>query len=301
MTKLKSEITGVTLLFAVLLTACKSTPDTLSRDYPTKTPDELVALVNNSRLDFEYFSAKAAVDVKTPRQSNSFRATLRIRRDSAIWVSVSPAMGIEVFRLVCTTDSVLYIDKLKKEYFRGTYQKLNELSNSDLDYFALQDLLLGNPLYFESGLDYRSKNEPEGYLLSTKNAKLLKRITGNGHREDYFIPADTTGGDLNEKRLLRLQNKKEEEELIVRQYWLDYTHGKITQTTFTDLSSAVFLSAQYLQFEPADGQMLPSKIALTLGNTKDQATFNLDYSRIKLNDPSEMPFSIPGKYDEVRH
>jgi len=46
--------------------------------------------------------------------------------------------------------------------------------------------------------------------------------------------------------------------------------------------------------------MIPSKISLALGNTKDQATFKLDYSRMKLNAPFEMPFSIPDKYDEVR-
>lgn len=300
MTKDISKSSFVVLLLFVFLTACKSTPTRVIRNYPVKTSQELVGLTEKSPLQFDHFSAKASVDVQTPNQSNSFRATLRIRRDSALWVSVSPAMGIEVFRILCTQDSVLYIDKMKKEFFRGTYQKLNELANSDLTFEALQDLLLGNPLYFEPEMDYRSRNEDEGYHLYTRNARFLRRVTNNERGEEQFVTIDTTSADLNEKRLLRLQSKKEDDELIVRQYWLDYTHGKIVQSVFTDLASALNLSARYSGFEEVDGEMIPSKISLALGNTKDQATFKLDYSRMKLNDPFEMPFSIPEKYDEVR-
>ncbi len=300
MTKDFNKLSVVVLLLIVFLTACKSTPTRVIRNYPVKSSSELVALIENSQLQFEHFSAKASVDVQTPDQSNSFRATLRIRRDSALWVSVSPAMGIEVFRLLCTQDSVLYIDKLKKEYFRGTYNKLNEIANSDLTFQALQDLLLGNPLYFEPEMDYRSRNDDAGYHLSTRNARFLRRVTTNDWQDDQFISLDTNSSDLKEKKLLRLQNKKDDDELVVRQYWLDYTHGKIVQSIFTDLSSALNLSAHYSGFEEVDGELIPSKISLALGNTKDQATFKLEYSRMKLNATFEMPFSIPEKYDEVR-
>ncbi len=288
------------ILLVVMLSACKTRPAATVLNYPKKTPDALVSLTENSRLEFEFFQAKASVDVRLPQQSNSFGATVRIQRDSAIWVSVSPAMGIEVFRLLCTQDSVFYIDRMKKQYFKGNYKKLSELSGSDLDYAAIQNLLLGDPLYFEKSLDYQVMNDHQGYLLSTKNSHLLEKFARSTPPPTHLISRDSTV-TLAERRVLRLHNPDTDEDLVVRQYWLDYTHGKITQTRFTDLWSAVMLNAQYTQFEPVDDQLIPSKIRLSIGNTKDEATFNLDYSRIKLNDPSGMPFSIPEKYDEVRH
>jgi len=289
----------VILLSLLLLGACKGKRDITAREYPPIAVDELVELTAASRLDFEHFSAKVSADVKAEGRSNSFRATLRIRRDSAIWVSVSPALGIEVFRLLCTQDSVLYIDKMKNEYFRGTYAKLNELTNSELTLQALQDILVGNPLYFNSDLKYRSRNDARGYQLSTRNVNLLRRVVSGSPGDALTLPVDSTGETINEKRLFRMQERMDDDDLIVRQYWMHYTLGKIVQTVFTDLSSALYLSAVYSDHELVDGLWIPSKAMLELGNTKEQATFRLSYSRIKLNTPAGMPFSIPDKYDEV--
>lgn len=284
-----------------LISGCKSPQATATRDYPPKTADELVAIAEQSKLDYKTFSAKVSVDLKAPDRSNSFRATLRVNGDSAIWVSVSPAMGIEVFRLLCTVDSVKYIDKIKNQYFLGTYEKLNKLTNSELTLEALQDILVGNPLYFNPDLKYRSKNDDEGYQLSTRNTNKLRRIVGADRNEGVIIPTDTSEADVNERRLNRIQDKWEDEELIVRQYWLDYTHGKVVHSIFTDLASALYLSAVYSDFETIDNRLIPTKAVLELGNTKEQATFKLDYSRIKLNSSLNMPFSIPDKYEEVRN
>lgn len=284
-----------------LLSACKDQRSISSREYPSRTSEELVLLAQNTTLDFEQFSAKVSADVRSPKSNNSFRATLRIRKDSAIWVSVSPALGIEVFRVLCTQDSVLYVDKINKEFFRGTYKKLNEITNSDLTLNAIQDILVGNPLYFDPELKYRTKNDDEGYQLSTRNVNRLRRMVGTDREEGPVIPYDTTNAELNEKRLMRLQEKLDDEELIVRQYWFDYAHGKIVQSVFTDLASALYLSAVYDQFEEVDGKLIATKASLELGNTKEQATFKLDYSRIKLNEPLSMPFSIPDKYEQIRN
>lgn len=301
MNRTQSAIGGVLVSMLFLLVGCKDQRALSSREYPSRTSEDLVSLAQNTRLDFEQFSAKISADVRSPQNNNSFRATLRIRKDSAIWVSVSPALGIEVFRVLCTQDSVLYVDKINKSFFRGTYKKLNELTNSELNLQALQEILVGNPLYFDPELKYRSKNDEVGYQLSTRNVNRLRRMVGTDREEGPVIPYDTTNSELNEKRLMRLQDRLDDDELIVRQYWFDYDHGKIIQSVFTDLASALYLSAVYDKFEPVEDQLIPTKASLELGNTKEQATFKLDYSRIKLNEPLSMPFSIPNKYEQIRN
>lgn len=296
-----ASFTGLALAGLLLLFGCKPTERAVAREYPPKSEADLIALAQNNHFDFQWFSAKISADARTPERSNSFRATLRIRKDSAIWVSVSPAMGIEAFRLLCTRDSVKYLDKLKNQYFLGTYKRLNELTNSDLDLQALQDILVGDPLYFDAQLGYRARKDETGYLLSTRNANRLRRIVGTERDESLVIPADTSDTDLNERRLNRLQDRWKDEDLIVRQYWFDYDHGKVVQSVFTDLGSALYLSSQYSTFEDINGQLFPTEAALELGNTEEQATFKLDYSRIKVNVPAGMPFSIPSKYEPVQN
>ena len=40
----------------------------------------------------------------TARITRASRRTLRVVRDSAVWISVIPALGIEVARVLLTTD-----------------------------------------------------------------------------------------------------------------------------------------------------------------------------------------------------
>lgn len=294
------SITIVFIAVAIIGSACKGKRALSTADYPTLNTEDLISLADSSHLSFESFSAKVSADVKTPDQSNSFRATLRIRRDSAIWASISPALGIEVFRLLCTQDSVLYIDKMKKQYFRGTYKKLNEIAKSELTLGGLQDLLLGDPLYFNPDLKYRSNIDGVGYQLSTKNANRLRRMVGADRGEIMVLDSDSVD-NRTEKKLFRLQERMDDDNLVVRQYWMSNPQGKVVQSVFTDLVSAIYLMARYSGHEMIDGQWIPTKTFLELGNTEEQATFKLDYSRIKLNESVAMPFSIPDKYEEVRN
>lgn len=291
------------LLFALIClsfvaVSCKSKQAVAVRDYPPKNSAELMLLAAQNDMEYQQFSAKISAKVKTPSRSNSFRATIRIRRDSAIWASVTPAMGIEAFRVLCTQDSVKYIDKLNKQYFLGTYQKFNEITKSELDLRAIQDILLGNALYFDPGLNYHAQNRPEGYHLATENTEKLKRMAKVEDVQWLIAAPDSTS--KADKKLERLRNKNEEEDLVVRQYWFDYSHGKLVQSVFTDLVTAQFLSAVYGKFETIDDQLFPTETFIELGNTAEQATFDLEYSRIKLNTALSMPFSIPDKYEAVR-
>lgn len=288
----------VYICVSFVIVGCKNKHAVAVRDFPLKTSQELVVIATQNDLEYEQFSAKISASVRTPQRSNSFRATIRIRRDSAIWASVTPAMGIEAFRVLCTRDSVKYIDKLNKQYFLGTYKKLNEITKSQLDLGAIQDVLLGNALYFDPELKYRAHSDPEGYHLATRNTDKLKRMAGVDEVQGLIVPTDSTANA--ERKLHRLQNRKDDDELIVRQYWFDYSHGKLVQTVFTDLLTAQFLTAVYGQFEPVDNQLIPIKTYVELGNSAEQATFDLEYSRIKLNTPLSMPFSIPDKYEAVR-
>ncbi len=70
----------------------------------------------------------------------SFRGSLRILKDSIIWLSISK-MGIEGMRVKLTPDSVAFIDRLHRQYMTTSYDYLNEKFNIELDYFLIQSFL----------------------------------------------------------------------------------------------------------------------------------------------------------------
>ena len=71
--------------------------------------------VKSREFDFNYLSAKAEVSYTDKSgETSSFDINLRICRDSAIWISITPLLGIEVARVLIRHDSVIVLDRIHK-------------------------------------------------------------------------------------------------------------------------------------------------------------------------------------------
>ena len=62
---------------------------------PTSSIEEEYAL---EKFDFEYLQAKSKISFSSPDKSLSSSANIRMKKDSIIWISVSPIFGIEAAR-----------------------------------------------------------------------------------------------------------------------------------------------------------------------------------------------------------
>src|SRR5665213_3773276 len=59
-----------------------------------QTPEFLIQKLHENQFHFEWLYAKANVDVIRNKESFNFDVSLRMRKDSAIWASISPGLGI---------------------------------------------------------------------------------------------------------------------------------------------------------------------------------------------------------------
>lgn len=98
-------------------------------------------------VTFDQLSAKAKINFDSEKNSLSSTANIRIRKDSIIWVSLSPGLGIEAARILITQDSIFVIDKVHKEYQKIGLHELSEKFDFDIDYQLVQALILGNLIY----------------------------------------------------------------------------------------------------------------------------------------------------------
>jgi hypothetical protein len=106
--------------------------------------DSRVAMFKESRIDPLYCTTRVKFRYQDPEQSLSGTATVRMVRDSAVWVSVSVLFGIEAARLMFYPDRLELSNKLEGSKETYQYRALTDMIGTQVSLPALQALVLGN-------------------------------------------------------------------------------------------------------------------------------------------------------------
>ena len=108
--------------------------------------------IRKQKIDFKTFNAKIKLNIESSKENiPDLNAFVKIIKDSVVWVSiVKPILGInfEAFRVYITKDSIILIDKTNKEVHYRSIGYLQEIANIPFDFKTIQDLLVGNPVFF---------------------------------------------------------------------------------------------------------------------------------------------------------
>lgn len=133
----------------------------------TKFIQEVYSGIVHNHIDFNTFSAKVKVDYRGGDGKNyDFNAFLRMKKDSVMWVSINAALGIEAFRILITPDSVKVLNKLDKVVQLRSMDYLKEITQLPFDFYSLQELILGNPVYLDSNIVSFRKDDASISLMS---------------------------------------------------------------------------------------------------------------------------------------
>lgn len=128
--------------------ACHRTVPTTKGSAPGASTSTTVrsskeAAVKAVDFDSPYLTAKGKVQATIKGDEKSANINIRMRRDSAIWISAG-LLGFEGVRALLTPDSVRVVNRLDKTYFAGGYDYLTKLLNVPVSFAQAQALLLGN-------------------------------------------------------------------------------------------------------------------------------------------------------------
>ncbi len=276
MSKLKLGYWLPIFLIGIVLFSCKAQEkDNVKIKIKHRSSKFLVKKLKENEFKFNTISAKAAIAViDSSNKKTSFKAHLRIKKDSVIWMSITPALGIEMARVIITQDSVKLINRLKKEYFIGDFAYINKLFGADLDYQMLEALLIGNSLDFEGNEKIHSRvdRKKELYFLSTEKKRKVKK---------------------------ELQKDKEKIRKESQALWLDPISFKIKELLISSPETKRSLSGSYSDYKEVEMQLVPDKMHFEL---KSQATttIEVDYSKFSIGKSLSFPFKISSKYVEIK-
>jgi len=239
-----------------------------------KTGKALSKRMYDSQLDFTYASAKFGCELTIDSEEHSFNVSVRCRKDSVIWLSISK-LGIDAARVLITKDTVKFTMGLtEKKYFIGDFSYINQMLHADLDYDMLQALLFGNSAAFHDDDDKlkpgRDRNTCQ-YFLSTVRKRHLKKII-NGTE----TPSES-----------------------YQTMWLDPTTFKIVNLEFDDIKEKRKFTSTYGDFKTVDKFLAPFKLLYTITAEKNIKA-DINYNRISINEQQSFPFKIPASYERIQ-
>lgn len=144
------------VVLCLLASAC-------SRKIVTALPTTPKSTLNIEEINFDYFQGKARMILRDANKEREVRATVRIRKDSVIWMNFS-VIGVQGGKVLINRDSITIVSTMDKEYFVFEYPELSERFKFDIDYNVVQAAMLGNPIIPRSGRD-QVQQETSMYLL----------------------------------------------------------------------------------------------------------------------------------------
>lgn len=281
---------------ALLVAAGCSNARRLANGKPLKnqSPNAILTQYDATAMQWEWLAMKVDAEVTSTERDGSFSATIRMARDSVIWVSISPALGVEVARLKLTPDSVFLISKIpnNKFHYAGDYSAIADWLNTPIGFRDLQDVLVGRPMGLDPANDkFISRIDGREYVLISKYKRRTKRVVGLDDKE--ISPDDSLTIALNPRAYERLRERTDEDDLLIKRHWFDGLSFDPVRDVFDDLYYQRFVTVTRLDFNTTDGGRLPGMIDVLIESPEGVFEVRLDVGRTKLNKAYDFPFEVP--------
>ena len=256
----------------ILLASCNPQRKVFKAPLKEEGAEYIFTKLKEHELKFDWFNAKFSADYQNKNSRMSLNGQIRIRKDSLIWISFSPMLGIEAIRIMISQDSIKFMNRMNDTYFFGDYDYLNKFLNTNIDFDILQSFLLGNDLSFYENGKFRASIEDYCYKLSTADRSKLKKF---------------------------VRNSQENLKILIQNIWLDPVSFKIVHADVKEIRrDNIKLDATYDKFENIDNQLFPSKMNYKIA--ADNMIFvESDFSKITINVPLQFPFKVPASYKKI--
>lgn len=272
------------ILLIPFLFACKSKEVVVTQEpLKERTQAFLTRNIEKNKFEFEWLGMKLDAEFTSGEEQQGFKATVRMRKDSAVSVSVSPALGIEVLRLLVDKDSLKMVSDIPgdKYVFLGSVNQLTELAKIDLDLSTLQDLLIGNPIglsreegRMKSGIE---KLDVEYYTLVSRLSRRVRRAS-----EDQDSLTNRDGR--------RVPKRLEDNDWISSKFWIESDLYKVVKCELTDIRTKRMVQINYSEFDEEDPSHYPHKCNIQIDDVKGKTV--LDFKIVRLNTQNHYDFSF---------
>lgn len=244
----------------VLFGACKTTKTavkpTQTATTPTEaahefTPADMVKQLQLAQPAFRTANAsKMSVYVDFKGRQMDVKASCKIVSDSALYLSIQPFMGVELFRLEMTPSTLIVVDKMNKRFYESNYSIFRNTLGVTVNYDVIQSLI-SNRLF----------------------------VPG----DKVFLPDEFNWKDNTPGKSLTLQTESFNQEVLV-----DVLLSRIAAVMILSADSTYTMKTDYSDFKKTDGILFPQKIAIDANKGEEKSSFHFTIEQVEFNKPVVM-------------
>ena len=251
------------LLIAItmlIMSACKTTRQIAKPTLPTS--NAMVQLIENVQKVQPQFKtasiSKMSLAFNVNEREVNVSAVCKIIKDSAIFISIQPFLGIEMFKAELKFDSIKVYDKMNHRYYVSDYGFFSKQFGVEVDFHSFQSLL-------SAQLFCIGKKE-----VSPDSCKLTPLASGQ------------TKIEYNSAKMIQnteISNINQIQKVVLKAKNSDYQ-----------------LQTDYSDYTMVNGINFPQKIALLATNQKTKATCDFSILRVEFNTDIKLSPTNPDRY-----
>ncbi|MFV0541893.1 MAG: DUF4292 domain-containing protein [Aestuariibaculum sp.] len=216
---------------------------------------QLIKENTKQAANFKALQSKLKITYATGNKSQSHTVNFRLKKDEVIWMNAS----FSVVRAKITPEKVSFYNKLDNTYFDGDFSYLSHLLGTDIDFKALQNLLLGETLYSLNKGQYTASVNQDAYWVRPKQQLDVFKIL-------YII----------NPKIFKVQSQQ------------------ITQN-----QEQRYLQIDYVSYQEVSKQKLPERINILAQETNEQIHITLEFKNTTLDEDLRFPFKIPSGFKAI--
>lgn len=211
-----------------------------------------------AEIGFDYLSTRTKFKYKNGNDKTKATARMRIKKDSIIWFSLTPGVGIEAARGIITQDSLILMDRVNKEAYYFSFDSLSKKFEFDFSYDLFQSVLIGDLPFGQDNDDEIERNDNDITIVQQEQQLTVRNKI-----------------DLKTGRLKNLKASTSE-----NRNTLEIKYNEFRPLNEKAFANKALMILNYFK----EGK-------------KEQATVDLEHNRIKIEEkPLRFPFSVPSRY-----
>ncbi|HHC80479.1 MAG TPA: DUF4292 domain-containing protein [Flavobacteriia bacterium] len=229
------------VVIMTMVVSCKSSNVTGTNTNVGMSAKKVIKNHYKNAFDKETVNAKLKVKYIGKTKLPGVTASLRIKKDEIIWISLSK-FGFPVGKILITPTRVSYYEKINKTYFDGDFSLLSQWLGTELDFEKVQNLLLGQAI-----LDLKSEKflvdlYQNKYQLTQKNEAELFSILFLINPDNFKINSEEIHQREENKKLTINYNTytKVDDEIFPKGIYIAASDAKNTSTIDINYRSVEF-------------------------------------------------------------
>jgi hypothetical protein len=269
--------------------SCKTTRNIAVPKLKPLNTRTIIKNLNEKPTGFERLSIKKiSCQISGTSTNATFRASLKLVKNDKILVSFSK-LNIPVGRILLTPDSVIYVNYLDKQYFKGDYTFIAESMNINFDFWDIQAILFNNIFsYYNDPADiniddFESFAESGLYVLQSVNNRKLTKLYEK----------------LNSRKADRYLRRKNDDAFIVQSIYIDPDKFNIVKIRIEDSKNNRKAEFDFGEFSAIDGRDYPGAIDMTISTQEEKLAFNVRLNGFSTQEEDDFALKIPERYTPV--